>query len=45
MKFAQLSTKLENVKLELEDHILVVTMNRPKGKRGLQCIVQTSRNF
>ncbi len=35
MKFAQLSTKLENVKLELEDHILVVTMNRPKALNAL----------
>ena len=35
MKFAQLSTKLENIKLELEEHILVVTMNRPKALNAL----------
>lgn len=35
MKFEELSTVLENVKIELEDHILTVTMNRPKALNAL----------
>lgn len=35
MKFEELSTKLENIKIELEDHVLVVTMNRPKAMNAL----------
>lgn len=36
MKYAELASKLENVKIELDaDHILVVTMNRPKALNAL----------
>ena len=30
-----LQNKLENIKVELDDHVLVVTMNRPKALNAL----------
>jgi len=35
MKFEQLNGTTENIKLELENHILTVTMNRPKALNAL----------
>lgn len=35
MKFEQLNGTTENIKLELENHILIVTMNRPKALNAL----------
>ena len=35
MTVDELQNKLENVKVELDDHVLVVTMNRPKALNAL----------
>lgn len=35
MKYNELKNNVENVKLELKDHILTVTMNRPKALNAL----------
>lgn len=35
MNFEELSKSLENVKIELDNHVLVVTMNRPKALNAL----------
>ncbi len=35
MKFDQIVSKLECIKIEMEEHILIVTMNRPKAMNAL----------
>lgn len=35
MKFEQLNGTTQNIKLELENHVLIVTMNRPKALNAL----------
>ncbi len=35
MKFEELNGTLENIKIELEENILTVTMNRPKALNAL----------
>lgn len=35
MKFAEVVSKLECIKIELDEHVLVVTMNRPKAMNAL----------
>ena len=43
MKFEELNGTLENIKIELEENILTVTMNRPKALNALNN--QTLTNY